>query len=126
VKTQESIIEILGKGIETILNPSEFKEALGSIENAAFGRIFTMQNEKKLKWVRSGPELQVFSTQVSVKNGEDRNVVVPVTLTIGNGALFLEIGQGVGKFCRNSADSRVKLLYKQITGVDFNEKPHVD
>ena len=115
--------QLLGNGLETIINTDKFLEAMNKVSEAAFARVFQAQDEGKLKWRRTGDYLTDLCTEVFVKDGRDEEIVIPVILFIsityeGPRYGYLMLGSKRNAPCRNTADPRVQRLYTQVT-----EKP---
>jgi hypothetical protein len=112
---------LIGAGLEHVLNPDEFREAMSKVSEAAFAAVFKAQDEGKLQWKRDGDDLSDLVTEALVKNGHGEGIIVPVVLftTIsgddGSKDGYLMLGSKHNSPCRNTADSRVKRLYTQVT-----------
>lgn len=121
--------QILLQGLESVTNEAEFRKASNKVFEDAFTIIFAAHEEGKLQWVRSGQELRDFQTQVVVKNGQGREVAIPIyffTTFDGDGiqSAFLTLGERDGNApCRNDYDARVKKLFTFLSGEPWSPDP---
>jgi len=115
--------QLLGNGLETITNTDKFREAMNKVCETAFAVVFHTQDEGKLKWRRTGEDMNDFITELPVKNGRGEEIIIPVfllTIITNEGFKhgFLMLGSTNNAPCRNTMDPRVQRLYTQVT-----EKP---
>ena len=113
--------QLLGRGLEAIINPDEFQEAMSRVSKAAFAAVFQAQDEGKLQWRHAGDDLSDLVTEVVVKGGRGEEIAVPVIFFISvtdEGFVdgYLMLGSKCSAPCRNTLDPRVKRLYTQVTG----------
>jgi hypothetical protein len=122
---QKSGHQILGEGLESILNADAFREAMDRIANNAYDKVFAAHAAGGLTWKRTGRELQDFVTEITVQNGRGEPVTITVTLFTSylehsGRSAYLMLGGKTEAPCRNSADPRVKSLIEQLTGAPLN------
>ena len=113
-------IQLIGAGLETITNPDKFREAMNKVSEAAFATVFQAQDEGRLQWKRAGDDLSDLVTEVTVRNGRNEEIAVPVILftSVTDEGLkdgYLMLGSRRNAPCRNTADPRVQRLYTQVT-----------
>ncbi len=121
LRTTKNIYEILGSGLEFITNEEDFTRAMKKVTDDAFATIFQAQNDGQLKWRRSGITMKDLVTDVTVKNGRDEDVRIPVVFftnvsSEGFDGGYLMLEDKYSGLCRNTADQRVRNLYQQLTG----------
>lgn len=117
----KNIYGILGSGLEFITNEEDFTRAMKEVTDGAFATIFQAQNDGRLQWRRSGITMKDLVTEVTVKNGrnEDVNILVIFFTSVsweGFDGGYLMLGDKHNAPCKNTADPRVRNLYKQLTG----------
>lgn len=112
--------QIIGEGLEKIINPDKFREAMHRVSEAAFKAVFQAQDAGSLRWKREGANLTDLATTITIRNGRGDDITIPViffedTTDDGYKYGYLMLGSKRDAPCHNILDLRVKRLYSQVT-----------